>query len=108
LLNHIDIRVEVPCVAYDKLTDRRLGESYGTVRARLDTAREKQRLLILNTELACNVDMRPGDVRNHCKLDHVGISLIRNTMSQLQLSARGFHRMLKLARTVAEYRLTSP
>jgi magnesium chelatase family protein len=102
LLDRIDIHVEVPRVAYDKLTDGRLGESSETVRSRVETAREKQRVRFLNTDLASNADMRPGDVRNYCKLDDAGTSLMRTAMSQLQLSARGFHRVLKLARTIAD------
>jgi magnesium chelatase family protein len=50
----------------------------------------------------CNADMRPADVRQHCQLDDTGQSLMRSAMSQLQLSARAFHRVLKLARTVAD------
>jgi len=46
--------------------------------------------------------MRPADVRQHCQLDDTGQALMRSAMSQLQLTARGFHRVLKLARTVAD------
>jgi magnesium chelatase family protein len=88
---------EVARVAYEKFTDGRLGESSETVRARVEAAREKQCLRFINTDLACNADMRPGDVRNYCKLDDPGTSLMRSAMSQLQLSAREFHRVLKLA-----------
>jgi magnesium chelatase family protein len=102
LLDRIDIHVEVPRVAYDKLTDGRLGESSEKVRARVETAREKQRLRFLNSDLASNADMRPADVRKYCKLDDAGTALMRTAMSQLQLSARGFHRVLKLARTIAD------
>src|SRR5438067_7881148 len=88
-------RVEVPRVAYDKLTDGRLGETSEKVRARVETAREKQRLHFLTSGLASNADTRsgPADVRAHCKLDDAGTSLMRTAMSQLQLSARGFHRV---------------
>jgi magnesium chelatase family protein len=102
LLDRIDIHVEVPRVAYDKLTDGRLGEASEKVRARVEAAREKQRLRFLNSDLASNADMRPADVRKYCKLDEAGTSLMRTAMSQLQLSARGFHRVLKLARTIAD------
>ena len=102
LLDRIDIHVEVPRVAYDKLTDQRLGETSEKVRARVETAREKQRLRFLTTGLASNADMRPADVRAYCKLDDAGTSLMRTAMSQLQLSARGFHRVLKLSRTIAD------
>jgi magnesium chelatase family protein len=91
-------------VAYDKLTDGRLGESSEKVRARAEAAREKQRLCFLNSDLASNADTRsgPADVRKYCKLDDAGLALMRTAMSQLQLSARGFHRVLKLARTIAD------
>ena len=91
-------------MAYDKLIERRLGEPSEKVRARVEAAREKQRLRFLNTGVASNADTRsgPADVRNFCKLDNVGTSLMRTAMSQLQLSARGFHWVLKLSRTIAD------
>ena len=46
--------------------------------------------------------MRPADVRQHCQLDEAGSALMRSAMSQLQLSARAYHRVLKLARTIAD------
>jgi len=102
LLDRIDIHVDVPRLAYEKLTDQRLGESSETVRTRVEAAREKQRERFQGTDLACNADMRPADVRKYCKLDEAGTSLLRTAMSQLQLSARAFHRVLKLARTIAD------
>jgi magnesium chelatase family protein len=102
LLDRIDIHVDVPRVAYEKLTDQRLGESSETVRARVEAAREKQRARFAGTDLACNADMRPADIRKYCKLDDAGTSLLRAAMNQLQLSARAFHRVLKLARTIAD------
>jgi magnesium chelatase family protein len=50
----------------------------------------------------CNADMTPADVRVFCKLDATGQSLMRSAMQQLQLSARAFHRVLKIARTIAD------
>jgi magnesium chelatase family protein len=102
LLDRIDIHVDVPRLEYDKLTEQRLGESSETVRARVETARAKQRTRFDGTDLACNADMRPADVRTYCKLDEAGTSLLRTAMNQLQLSARAFHRVLKLARTIAD------
>ncbi|MGQ0604250.1 MAG: YifB family Mg chelatase-like AAA ATPase [Anaerolineales bacterium] len=102
LLDRIDIHVDVPRVAYEKLTDQRLGESSETVRVRVEAAREVQRARYAGTDLACNADMRPADVRVYCKLDETGNALIRSAMSQLGLSARAFHRVLKLARTIAD------
>jgi len=50
----------------------------------------------------CNADMTVGDVRVHCQLDDAGRSLMKAAMNQLQMSARAFHRVLKLARTIAD------
>ena len=92
----------MPKVAYEKLTDQRMGETSETIRARVEAARETQRGRFHANGLACNADMRPADVRVYCKLDETGTALMRTAMSQLQLSARGFHRVLKIARTVAD------
>jgi len=103
LLDRIDIHVEVPRVAYEKLTERRLGETSAAVRARVESARTRQRQRFAPTpDLACNADMRPADVRVYCPLDDAGTALLKTAMSQLQLSARAFHRVLKLARTIAD------
>ncbi|NIS82678.1 MAG: YifB family Mg chelatase-like AAA ATPase [Anaerolineales bacterium] len=102
LLDRIDIHVEVPRVDFDKLADDRLGEPSESIRARVEAARERQRARFAETALTCNADMGPGDVRQHCPLDEVGRALVRQAMSQLQLSARAFHRVLKLARTIAD------
>jgi magnesium chelatase family protein len=102
LLDRIDIHVEVPRVAYEKLTEQRLGEPSEAVRVRVEAARQRQRQRFAGTDIGCNADMRPADVRKYCKLDEAGNALIRTAMAQLQLSARAFHRVLKLARTIAD------
>jgi magnesium chelatase family protein len=102
LLDRIDIHIEVPRVDFDKLADDRLGEPSGQIRSRVEAARERQRQRLAGTGLTNNADMGPGDVRRLCALDATGRSLVRQAMSQLQLSARAFHRVLKLARTIAD------
>jgi magnesium chelatase family protein len=121
LLDRIDIHIEVPCVEYDKLSDARLGESSEAVQARVEVAREIQRRrfgmgvvgakqnetdksggLSLASPLLCNADMHPAEVRQFCTLDETGLNLMRMAMQQLQLSARAYHRVLKLARTIAD------
>lgn len=101
LLDRIDIHIEVPRVDHMKLTDSRLGESSEAIRARVEKAREIQRQRFAS-DSATNADMRPAEVRVHCKLDEAGTNLVRAAMAQLQLSARAFHRILKLARTIAD------
>ena len=102
LLDRIDIHVDVPRVEYAKLTDMRLGEPSEAIQARVEAAREVQRRRFAGTPIGANAAMRPADVRVYCRLDEAGTSLMRSAMSQLQLSARAFHRVLKLGRTIAD------
>jgi len=102
LLDRIDIHIDVPRVAYDKLRDDRLGEPSAAIQARVEAARVRQRERFKDDDILSNADMRPADVRRKCKLDEAGQSLMRTAMNQMQLSARAYHRVLKLARTIAD------
>jgi magnesium chelatase family protein len=71
----------------------------------VQAARDRQRSRFAGVDgggLAANADMRVAEVRKYCKLDEQSQSLMRSAMSQLNLSARGYHRILKLARTIAD------
>jgi magnesium chelatase family protein len=102
LLDRIDIHLEVPRVEYEKLTDDRLGEPSAAIRARVEAARERQRRRFEGSSLLTNADMGPAEVREHCRSDDAGKSLLRAAMQQLHMSARAYHRILKLARTIAD------
>ena len=102
LLDRIDIHIEVPRVEYEKLSDDRLGEPSAAIRARVEAARERQRQRFVGTRFLTNADMGPGEVRDYCQLDGAGKSLLRAAMQQLHMSARAYHRILKLARTIAD------
>lgn len=102
LLDRIDIHIEVPRVDYEKLSDQRLGEPSAVIQGRVEAAREHQRMRFEGRDITCNADMRPAEVRQFCALDETGSALIRSAMRQLQLSARAYHRVLKLARTIAD------
>jgi magnesium chelatase family protein len=109
LMDRIDIHIEVPRVDYDKLTDDRLGEPSEAVRQRVERARAVQRERFAayqarnaSTAVTCNGDMTAAEVRDFCSLDAASRNLVRAAMQQLQLSARAFHRILKLARTIAD------
>jgi magnesium chelatase family protein len=103
MLDRIDIHIEVPRVDYEKLSGDRLGESSETIRKRVQAAREIQnRRFGDSADIVCNADMRIGEIRKFCKLQDEGQSLMRAAMSQLNLSARAYHRILKLARTIAD------
>jgi len=102
LLDRIDIHIEVPRVEYEKLSDERLGEPSEAIRERVEAARERQRRRFEGTGLMSNADMGPAEVRDHCQVDEAGKSLLRAAMQQLHMSARAYHRILKLARTIAD------
>lgn len=105
LLDRIDIHIEVPRVDYKKLSSDRVGETSKSIRQRVQAARDIQNKRFSNGEakdVVCNADMRVGEVRQFCQLQNEGQSLMRSAMTQLNLSARGYHRVLKLARTIAD------
>jgi len=105
LLDRIDIHIEVPRVDYEKLSGDRLGESSECIRARVQAARDIQNKRFSSnglSDIICNADMRVGEIRQFCRLQDEGQSLMRAAMTQLNLSARAYHRILKLARTIAD------
>ena len=109
LLDRIDIHIEVPRVEYQKLSDNRLGEPSSIIQARVEVARQRQRERFANISkngdpniISSNGDMGPAEIRLFCPLDEQGNALMRQAMNQLQLSARAYHRILKLARTIAD------
>ena len=104
LLDRIDIFVEVPRVDYEKLTEGNQAEGSAEVRARVEKSRERQRSRFSESRLSSNAEMGPVEVREFCQrfLDEAANSLLRMAMQQLGLSARAFHRVLKVARTAAD------
>lgn len=102
LLDRIDIFAEVPRVEYEKLSDNRLGESSETVRSRVERARQIQRERFDGTKFFSNADMTPVEVREFCQAEPSAQALLGTAMRQMSLSARAFHRILKLARTIAD------
>ena len=105
MLDRIDIHIEVPRVDYEKLSGDRLGETSESIRARVQAARDIQNKRFSSngsSDIVCNADMRVGEIRQFCKLQDEGQSLMRAAMSQMNLLARAYHRILKLARTIAD------
>ncbi len=102
LLDRIDIHIEVPRVEYEKLADDRLGEPSAQVQKRVEASRSRQRERFAGASILSNSEMTPKEVREHCRLDPVARDLLRAAMNQMHLSARGFHRVLKLARTISD------
>jgi magnesium chelatase family protein len=101
-LDRVDIFVEVPHIDYEKLTDERLGEPSATVQARVTAARARQLKRFAGTSLASNAEMTPAEIRELCNVEEAARGLLKAAMKQLYLSARAFHRILKLALTIAD------
>jgi magnesium chelatase family protein len=96
LLDRIDIHIEVLRVDYQKLSSDRLGESSEIIRKRVQAARDFQRRRFSkdgSSGIICNADLRVAEVRQFCKLNEAGESLIRAAMGQVNLSAHGCHRV---------------
>ena len=101
-LDRVDIFVEVPHIDYEKLADNRLGEPSEKVQARVVAASSIQRERFRGTKLTSNTEMTPAEVREFCQVEESAQGLLKAAMKQLYLSARAFHRILKLARTIAD------
>jgi len=102
LLDRIDLHVEVPRLKYEKLADERVAEGSKEVRARVEGARKIQEKRFQNSSCSTNSDMGPEDIKNYCSIDNQTKDLLRGAVNQLYLSARAYHRVLKLARTIAD------
>jgi len=103
LLDRIDVHIEVPAVGVLDLLRAPPGEPSSAIRARVQNARERQqRRFAGRPRLYANAHMRPREVREFCALDEAGEQLLRAAINRLGLSARAYHRVLKLARTIAD------
>lgn len=105
LMDRIDIHLDVKRVPFQKLSDAAKGETSAVIRQRVEAARQRQaaRFASLNKpHLLVNGDMGPAEVQQFCQLDETGKNLMRAAVQQMNLSARAYHRVLKLARTIAD------
>ena len=98
LLDRIDLHIEVPALPQDELTSVQAGEPSAKVRARVTAARERQ----LARQEKPNARLSGREIDRHCPLDAPGETLLKQAITRLNLSARAYHRVLKLARTVAD------
>ena len=99
LLDRIDLHIEVPRVDYEKLTNATPSHA---IRDRVEAARMRQRERLEPLGLNCNADMGPAEIRTLCILRENAQVLIRTAMRQMHLSARAYHRVLKVSRTIAD------
>ena len=103
LLDRIDIHLEVPAVPYRDLEAAPAEEPSAAIRRRVESAREAQRLRFADhLGIHANAQMAARDLRKHCRPGNAVDTLLREAVTRLGLSARAYHRVLKIARTIAD------
>jgi len=103
LLDRIDVHLDVPAVRYRELSAERGGEPSAEIRERCARARLMQReRFAARSGIFANAHMAPRDIRVHCQLTAAADALLRTAIARLSLSARAYHRVLKLARTISD------
>ena len=109
LLDRIDIHLEVPAVKYRALAEQGAGEPSEAVRERVDRARVVQRdRFAQRPGVYANAHMAPRDIRMFCRVSDGAEALLRTAITRLGLSARAYHRILKIARTIADLAGSEP
>lgn len=118
ILDRIDLHIEVPRVKYEELSKEKVAESSESIRKRVENARSIQRKRYACSDLSrsssrghnrgvdaitsINAEMRSQEVKKYCQIDDKSQDLLKSAVSQFNLSARGYYRILKLARTIAD------
>ncbi len=100
ILDRIDLHVDVPRVKISALEGARTGETSAVIRARVSAARAMQRTRF--GDARTNSTMRVADIEKYCVLDDESTALLRRAITSLKLSARAYHRLIKIARTIAD------
>ena len=103
LLDRVDLHVEVPQVKFQEITAKRDGEPSAAIRERVIAARQLQeKRFDGNVRLTCNARIQAREIKQYCQLGDEPKNLLRMAMSELNLSARAYDRILKVSRTIAD------
>lgn len=102
LIDRIDIHLDVPNLPVDKLTNETIAENSGIIRKRVIRAKQIQTDRFTGSGILNNSEMTNSQIKQFCKIDPEGLDLLKTAISRLNLSARSYYRVLKLARTIAD------
>ena len=103
LLDRIDLHIEVPAVKFREMTGEQTGETSAQIRERVVKARQRQQERFREKpKITCNARMGSRELKAHCALDEATLEMLKFAMSDLNLSARAYDRVLKVARTIAD------
>ncbi|MBI4709349.1 MAG: YifB family Mg chelatase-like AAA ATPase [Candidatus Portnoybacteria bacterium] len=102
LIDRIDLHIEVPPIKYDKLATEKVAEESALIRERVGQAREIQKERFKEENIVTNSEMDLRQIKRYCPIDSTGQQILKNAVNTMHLSARSYHRILKLARTIAD------
>lgn len=103
LMDRMDLCIEVPAVKYEKLASTETSEKQSdTVRAKIEKARDIQKERFAGKKILVNSEMQLPEINQHCQHDEKSKDLLKKYVDSGKLSARGYHRILKVARTIAD------
>ena len=102
LLDRIDLCVDIPAVSLEEMSSREQAESSAGIRVRVDAARERQRDRYKGTGISFNAELQGSGVREYCLPDRKAEALLEKAYQKMQFSVRSYHKILKVARTIAD------
>jgi magnesium chelatase family protein len=103
LLDRIDLHIEVPPVKFREMSSAQPGETSAQIRARVIAARKLQTArFAVKPKVTCNARMGQRELKSFCELDEPTRDLLKHAMTEYNLSARAYDRILKVARTIAD------
>jgi magnesium chelatase family protein len=103
LLDRIDLHIEVPAVKFRDMTAAQTGETSAVIRQRVVASRQRQLTRFAGRpKITCNARMGSKELKQHCVLDETAKGMLQMAMNDLNFSARGYDRILKVARTIAD------
>ncbi len=102
LLDRIDLHIQVPAVPFHDLSDSRIGESSAQIRQRVVISRDRQQQRFASTDIHLNASMEASHIRDLCPLPTPCLQLLERAVQRFGMSARAYHRIIKVARTIAD------
>jgi len=105
LMDRIDLHLEVPRLGVEKLFEEKVAESSESIRKRVEKAREIQRKRFKATNFMTNAEMGPKEIKKFCEITKESEELLKEAINKFSLSVRAYHRILKVARTIADLAL---
>ena len=102
LMDRMDLILEVPALEYEELRRRDTAEPSSEIKKRVNAARQIQQQRFAGTDISCNAQMGPAEVREYCVLTDAGEKLMHRAFDRMGLSARSYDRILRVARTIAD------